>query len=791
MRRIITAGIGVSVNLKLKVFFVAIFAMMGFSSMAQNISVSSTSVCESDPVSFVLVNRGPNISSTDTIQWWISNNSDRTGYQRYKQTVGNSMVVNSMPGNNIYVAVTKIGAPAPSPSDYNVEVVRKTTDCPNLLCHESSTGEYIFGTDCDMSNGKYGDQFTVYGYGEHVDSTNLVEYFPDAVYMLYDGEDFRPTIQNESNLESVFNQTLPGGSNNSFMYFDPKKNNTRPFKLRFSGTKGRSFRIWIRYYFQWHCNSSSCKNSAKVDIKLEGEYGDDHITNQCLNVRMREVENGLIQDNYVFSGQHCTDNQPSVTVPSGTFECEKLYAVDVYMTGVFGKSFANKTIQPMMNLNASNSSKCYYNLALDFVSFEHQTVCITPKSACIGDTVTVNTAGFLWNTDFTWQKKNGDSWGSIPGVSYILQDGKRVQARIPIEEAGRTVYRVVASTGEKLEFPLTGEDCENVLHPDIGGTNPVCVSSDEAVTAQYSVVNKQSIEWMKGAKQYHWKLISPSGRDTSEYITVRPGPEGDKITITFPAGAESSDSLGAPYILYMVPSIGGIEYEDYGASKEIYLRRTPDVSSLSMTTAVICPGVESEDTARVLGMDSLRKYTEYTYRWNIMRADYEQGSERFISDSALVLPLTPHSNFCGIDDDVRIPCAFIVDNHGCEAAIVEDVLVQKMQPPHFTDYALNDTIDWGSREVAANCKALTWSAEPYAEVFCGEKTVTTELSVNKGPYETAPTLVELPLDKGLNVFRYIVTDACNQKDTIFRKINAIDKIKPASLFISFSYIKFL
>ena len=774
MRRIITAGIGVSENLKLKVFFVAIFAMMGFSSMAQSITVSSTSVCENDPVSFVLVNRGPNISSSDTIQWWISNNSNRTEYKRYKQTAGNTMVLNSMPGNNIYVAVTKIGASAPSPSDYYVEVVRKTEDCPNLLCHESSTGEYIFGTDCDLSSGKYGDKFTVNGDG----TTNIVEYFPEDVKLLYDGEDFRPTIESESNLESIFNQTLPGGSNNSFMYFDPTKTNTRPFKLRFSGTKGRSFRIWIRYYIQWHCKSANCKNSAKLDIKLEGEYGNDHITNQCLNVRAREVVNGVIQSNYMYDRQNCTDNQPPISVSSNTFECEKLYAVDVYMTGVFLKSFANKTIQPVMNLNTSSSDKCYYNVALDFVSFEHQTVCITPKSACIGDSVTVNTAGFLWGTDFTWEKKNGSSWGAIPGVRYIYDDGKKIQARIPIKEAGRSEYRVKATTGETLEFPLTGEDCDNVMHPDIGGTNPVCVSTSEEVSSEYSVVNKQSIEWMKGAKQYHWKLISPSGRDTSEYITVRPGPEGDKITITFPAGAESSDSLGAPYILYMVPSIGGIEYEDYGASKEIYLRRTPDVSSLSMTTAVICPGVESEDTARVLGMDSLRKFSEYTYRWNIMRADYDMSSERFISDSALVLPLTPHSNFCGIENDVRIPCAFIVDNHGCEAAIVEDVLVQKMQPPHFTDYALNDTIDWGSREVAANCKALTWSAEPYAEVFCGEKTVTTELSVNKGPYETAPTLVELPLDKGLNVFRYIVTDACNQKDTIFRKINVIDKIKP-------------
>ena len=49
-----------------------------------------------------------------------------------------------------------------------------------------------------------------------------------------------------------------------------------------------------------------------------------------------------------------------------------------------------------------------------------------------------------------------------------------------------------------LEFPLTGEDCDNVMHPDIGGTNPVCVSTSEEVSAEYSVVNKQSIEWMKG-----------------------------------------------------------------------------------------------------------------------------------------------------------------------------------------------------------------------------------------------------------------------------------------------------
>ena len=780
-------------NLLLRFVFVVIFVSFSFLTAAQSISGPSEA-CVDDPVAFE-VNRHP-LLPTDTLQWWIAK-GDRNRYEAYKQTKGNRMVLSAMPNQDpIYVMVTKLGAEKPNSNtdESRKKVSLKRNGCRDLQCQETASGDYYFGTDFTPVHGGTNQEFTG-------NPNQLVNYFPNEVYVGKQTNSYSFQLRTTEDL--IANRGVPSGYlpqtevPNYYLDVDlTKSDQPYPFQVNFTdpyysvGTTKLSFNILIRAYLY-----IGCSTSQEYKVKFEGDYGAE-VSNVEAAIYVLDMNTG---DDYYYATNSNRQPQMSMTgrnidgvvnsgQGTGVLKGEQLqsghmYRIDMIYSGKFTGKRKSFGFQPKFFTSNKTECKQSNRLLIDYISYETEAVCVTPRLACVGDSVLVNTAGFPAMSNVDWYKKVGNNYVPIPDgeVSYVLTNGRRKQAYIKMLNWGVTSYRVQSSNHSStyVDFDLTGDDCSDVLHPLISGTDPVCAGGGLAVTSQYFVTNKDALKFMDGAKVYHWTLTSPSGKDTSELITSMEGPEQDRIAITFPPDAEGSDGLNKPYIITMVPYVGGVAYEEYTVSKEIYLRKYPDLSGLTMETEPICPGVPDVTTATVKGIQSvLDQSNEYTYSWKIMNNTFTTNKSTFAPDPVFEVPLTPHTIFCNITEDVNFPCYFVVNNHGCESSISENVLVQKMEAPYFTDYAANDTLDWGSRYMDVNCKTLAWSDERNAVVFCGDKTVTTELSRAGGDYETAPTLVNVELAKGLNVFRYIVTDACEQKDTIYKKLVAYDTTPP-------------
>ena len=782
-------------NLFLRFFFVTLFISWGLLSSAQSITGPSEA-CVDDPVAFE-VNRHP-LLPTDTLQWWIAK-GDRNRYEAYKQTKGNRMVLSAMPNQDpIYVMVTKLGADRPTSStDTNRKKVSlKRNGCRDLQCQETASGDYYFGTDFTPKSGGTNQEFTG-------NPNQLVNYFPNEVYVGKQTNSYSFNLRTTEDL--IANRGVPSGYlpqtdvPNYYLDVDlTKSDQPYPFQVNFTdpyysvGTTKLSFNILIRAYLY-----IGCSTSQEYKVKFEGDYGAE-VSNVEAAIYVLDMNTG---SDYYFATN--SNRQPEMTMTgrsadgvvnsnqgTGDLKGQQLqsghmYRIDMIYSGKFTGKRKSFGFQPKFFTSNKTECKQSNRLLIDYISYETEAVCVTPRLACVGDSVLVNTAGFPAMSNVDWYKKVGNNYVPIPDgeVSYVLTNGRRKQAYIKMLNWGVTSYRVQSSNHSStyVDFDLTGDDCSDVLHPLISGTDPVCAGGGLAVTSQYFVTNKDALKFMDGAKVYHWTLTSPSGKDTSELITSMEGPEQDRIAITFPPDAEGSDGLNKPYIITMVPYVGGFAYEEYTVSKEIYLRKYPDLSGLTMETEPICPGVPDVTTATVKGIQSvLDQSNEYTYSWKIMNNTFTTNKSTFDPDPVFEVPLTPHTIFCNITEDVNFPCYFVVNNHGCESSISENVLVQKMDKPYFVGHGSNDTINGGENPVDADCEVKHYWSEnpPQSVVFCGEKTVTTELSVDGGPYAPAATNVSMVLRAGIYMFRYVVTDACEQSDTLYKKIWVRDQTPP-------------
>ncbi|MCR5498293.1 MAG: hypothetical protein K6F48_10690 [Paludibacteraceae bacterium] len=788
-------------NLFLKFFFVTLFISWELCASAQVIS-GPTEACVDDPVAFEVTDRGP-IAPAEPLQWWISK-GDRNHYEAYKQTRRNRMVLNAMPNQEqIYVMVTKVGDDKPErgTDDSRKKVSLKTSGCRDMQCQETATGDYYFGTDFTPKYGGTNQEFTG-------DPNQLVNYFPNEVYVGKQTNAYSFNLRTTEDL--IANRDVPTGFlpqtevSNYYLDVDLTKcdGEPYPFQVNFTdpyykvGTTKLSFNILIRAYLY-----IGCTTTQEYKVKFEGNYGTE-VANVEAAIYVLDMNTG---NDYYYATNSNRQPQMSMTgrnidgvvnpgQGTGVLKGEQLlpghmYRIDMIYSGKFTGQRQSFGFQPKFFTSNKKECKEGNRLLIDYISYETEAVCVTPRLACVGDAVLVNTAGFPAMSDIDWYKKVGNNFAPIPNpeVTYVLTNGRKKQAYIKLMNWGVTTYRVQSSSHSStyVDFDLTGEDCDDVLHPLISGTDPVCAGGGLAVTSQYFVTNKDALKFMEGSKEYHWTLTAPSGADVTEYITSQEGPEYDRIAITFPPDAEGSDRLDLPYVITMVPHVGGFAHDEFKVSKEIYLRMIPDLSGLTMEAEPICPGVPDVTTATVKGIESVTDQSpDYTYSWKIMNNTYSTNSSSFRPDPVFEVPLTPHTNFCTITEDANFPCTFIVNNHGCEASITENVLVQKMDDPYFVRYGTRlkpDSILEEIRSVNQNCKAEGYyldTANSY--VFCGEKTVTVEFSHEGGAYVNYTDSIHknLTMDKGVNLFRVTVTDACGNTARYYNKVLVNDYTPP-------------
>ncbi len=782
----------------------SVFFSMTVSSWAQNgptVTPAFDQICRDEPVSVSITANSP-FHAGDTLQWWIASSNDNgnnpTRWTKYKQSTSTTLIVDKMPdgyGNNMYVWVTDYKEDCPDGMKNKAAHVRlKPNDqCPNIQCRETATGDLTtFGTDFTPNSKQETQRFTGNDY-------QLEEYFPNNVHLKTHSPNDAGNIVSQSYIATHgYDGDFPDADiENYYLDFTPYPNTNQifPYDLKFEtpdykvGVNDVSFNIVTRLYYSVECNTGSGDYMFKAQTTTGGELTNTKVTVVVTDMQYPDstyhftytINNSVTQPYVSFTGRSGFTGMPSVNYNQGegTLKGEILkaghtYKIDCIFHGKFAGKRSDYTFEPMFYFPTydDDDGRCNGNKYLiDYIGYETQNVCITPRSACVGDWVKVSTTGFLYDAVLNWQWKPDKNSGfqNIPADAIEYLDDHHKEVRIKMTRTGSFEFRAISNldANEVIPFTMTGEDCESLISPSIQGDPLFCVSNSSN-KATYQVMNTESLDWMSGEKKYNWKLIDPTGVDVTSYLNRT---EGESVTITFPSTAKmSADYANKPYKLSMTPTVGTFTYDNYKKTVEIIVNRTPDLSDVIMDIPEVCPAIEKTDTIVLRNAEGV---LGNSFKWYAQNNEYKEGLSDLLKPDSLEVDFG-HKNFCNSASDVNIPIKYVSENNGCKDSLTGMFHVAMMNAPQIVCPA--DTVC----ALDENCEYHGYVVVPEvsSSVDCGDSVKIIEW-VRPGLPDTVVSVGDvLDLPKGDNLFVYKIVDNCNHVGSCTRTVSVKDMTNP-------------
>lgn len=401
-----------------------------------------------------------------------------------------------------------------------VTISKQTVDCP-ISCHQSSTGDYFNGTDFDKEHGVSTDHPSI--------PSQIVDFFEESNVTFISNEN---NYKVSTDLSSVFGSQIPYldtlGDNkknaNSYYIYTDQPGQSSPFFLNFNAYKYefKSYRYTMRFYLIK--TGASCGNM--FSLKLETGHGNQ--TTDRARIRIYENQkNALVKELDISN----TFGQIKLNVPSEYVG--KLLRVEVNYYGTFPERNGLEyfSFKPLFQ----QLDRCY-KLAIDYISAEMESVCMDLGSICLGQSKTVNAAGFPKDANYTWEINTiGDSWTEVPGTK-----GKQ-KVTITPAKVGALRYRV--HDGNKkvvVEFVIPVKNCAPEAPHEIKGDDKICAPN----SATYEAILNDT----RDKVVYKWTLKSPSGAvlatlnvdDETDDATILKNadlmhPSSGKVSLTIPA----------------------------------------------------------------------------------------------------------------------------------------------------------------------------------------------------------------------------------------------------------------
>lgn len=633
---------------------------------SQTITANTISVCEGDPVQLEVA--GLSVPSGGNIQWFVNG-------KKYKVTKGSLCTVES--AELIGGEMTVGAAVYPSSTPTATLSFSQAVNCQSSVCNQSATGEYIFGTDFDPTNH--------YNGGNNIGKEDVLNYFGDNIGFTAQGR-----LDGNDQFSSTFDGNIPSSlqnedgtyKENTYLFPSAQQAFTVDFGSNYSN---KPFRVFVRVYLMY-----TCSEQAKANIKLNGMYG-SQAEGQVISVRVYNDATNVL----VASRENKSNDQPELNIGdfSWTEPRQKnvLYRVDVELSAILPRLNASNKI--IFELNGD----CIKH-AIDFISFESENVCVTPRTACVGSSVKVTTAGFAYGNQITWEKKVNGVWVPIPAgeVEYVTatenNNSVKKSANILLPVVGPIEYKVYSSytsNGQsyttEVPFTLIGEDCANNACAEVSGPEKNCVNELKGDTIQYTLKNTEIFDYLVGEKKYEWKLLDPTNADITATRLMnsaangKPGAADTVVSVGFPHNevVYSEDHLDnstpkkpKPYKLIAVIKNGNSEV--CRDTMEFFVYRDPASRSLSVTSATspstpLC-AAELENAIN-LQVNSYNDAYGYSFSWT--------GATKNTTEPWKAVLDVNKANACA-GTDTKYKAVVEIDNRGC---VMEDSIVYSVKTP--------------------------------------------------------------------------------------------------------------
>lgn len=330
-------------------------------------------------------------------------------------------------------------------------------------CMESSTGDYIIGTDFDI-----------------IDPSQNIPAVPAGVVSNF--ADFKVELTNRErnyyvtqDLTNVFGGQYPildnGEMQNSYFVFssNPSANSSFQYSYPCREFHDQNFRLTSRMYVMKRPNCTA--PSAK--IRLETRHGEQTLDRAVMKIY--DNDNQLVRQDSVLR------TYGSINLGINNKYEGQLLRVDFTFYGYFpgGRDYhpsmgdynglMNYTVSPLFQ----EFDGCY-TVAIDYLSAEVENVSLMPQVVCAGkDKSTIAfVAGFDSEAEYKWEIKNEDGvWESVGMGAFDGKGDAYRKAEIPVTKPGYIYGRVIVKSQGFLangqterferikEFTAIGKEC--------------------------------------------------------------------------------------------------------------------------------------------------------------------------------------------------------------------------------------------------------------------------------------------------------------------------------------------
>lgn len=759
---------------------------------------SSASVCPGDPI-VLTTSKFPEGSvaadiliSTDGGSTWKASgtSSDPSRVYTFVMDMGSSAVMFKVRSQGLA-----------TPVETNTVSVQVETECAKE-CHQSSSGEYINGTDFTPKSPNYSNSHSL---GQLTNSTldQIENYFPEQkITLLTSG----CTGEISNDFGDFFGDLKPkndeGNFSNYYWFTNPNSEvgNCTPFYYNFLLLDDKKNPVWddkyyrmtLKSYIRLKC-SSNCDNAS---VKLQcnqGSQGNFYQNADHADIFIIDDQSG---DTLGIKSINKSFDQINV----GGLFCKseyqnKLLRMEIHFYGRFDAM--NKNANTVFEMQPLFQQFGCVQMAIDYISADIMSICMDNGAACIGENVTVNAAGFPYGADYVWEVENDNGgWDKLIVNGYDVSKLNYQTVNVPVEKLGKRRYRVgdakTIATGESdyLYFNVTGKDCEPVQPKDIS-VSDLCAPVSNYEFAVSPIDANPNV-------RYSWTLTDADGKDITStnlkftaagattgrgdtvyvslnsknargkyYVKVQPitvRNSSDGSTYEEPAGTPILDS----FIVYQSPVVS-LSLNGFG----------PDVSE---SEKKLCPNDDEQGITAVV--DPKYSYYEYVYSWNNATAQTLGGNVANVTlpkDSACQGLLTERS---------IIATAKIKDVEWCYATVKGIYTVDKLVEPTIDCDMLDDkvftlgptdkfyTLELPKPEFSAGCDSnpdikVVVTTNPLDKNL---SSVTTNFSVAKNKWDEVVKSVKIPA--GTATVTYSVIDACNKSASCTAIVTIKDVTKP-------------
>lgn len=385
-----------------------------------------------------------------------------------------------------------------------VKVERDQSSECSKICHTTTTGDQFTGTDFNPLN------------------PNTAPYIPDGVeshFSDYDiafgkgdvGDDY--VITND--LQSFFGTTpsLDQGANavGKNYYYTLREPNGSICSITYNpfapNVLGQSYKFHMRLYLQLdsECDNpdafSKWYNSQFIARTKFGNQTEDYLVGIAYDDKNGSILSPGGREFVHKNGNDVARIMIRDIVDLSKVETSTLVRLELTYHGWFPEDRNGLTAFPFTpEFGQFDCGK----VAVDYISADIASVCMSANPVCVGDTAFISAIGFPYKSNYVWEYKDENGvWKPVIVDGQEFRGPDKDVLAVKGSIVGKTSYRVydsntVERTGNYKEFNVIVKACDPDCPTSFVGPGKVCVPNDTAITFYpypYTLNNDYRYEW--------------------------------------------------------------------------------------------------------------------------------------------------------------------------------------------------------------------------------------------------------------------------------------------------------